>query len=172
MALRLVPARADDVKGKLEILHCGGGLRLHDDPLGRDAVGDQPVVHGLGFGDLLALAHAAGDDGDGLRMLVQILQRPLEPPHQGQRGLILVYRSAQHNEVIPPRVLVGAGVFDDEILHKAEISETDTGQNHHHAPEGDGQIPVQHKQRGDEQQRVAPPGVAPQRKAQKQARGT
>ena len=33
-------------------------------------VGREPVVHGLRLGDMLALAHAAGDDGDCIGMLV------------------------------------------------------------------------------------------------------
>ena len=94
------------------------------------------------------------------------MERPLQPPHQRQGGLILVDRSAQHDKIIPTGILVGAGVFDDEVFHKAEIGKPDAHQHDHRPPQGDGQDPVQHQKRRDQEQHIAPPGVAPHSKAQ------
>ena len=63
IAIGAVSALFDDGKGIGEVLLRGGRARLHQDPFPGNAVCHKPVAHGLGLGDVLALALAAGKGG-------------------------------------------------------------------------------------------------------------
>ena len=168
--VRLHAQRADDVKGKFQVLRRGGGLVLHNDPALVYAVGGEPVKHALGFGHVLALALTAADDGNALRVLLHVVQHPPQPVYKGEGGVIPVDGSAQHHQVGPLRVLVRAGVFDDGNLHNAKIRKADTHQHHHDPPQKDGQKLVHQDQRRNKGQGIRDVSIAPQGKAEHQGR--
>ena len=99
-------------------------------------------------------------------MAVEIVHCALHPAHKRQRGLVAVDRGAQHDQIVAAVVGVGAGIADDKAFDKAEVNKPHTGKDNDELPQHGGQEAVQHDERRDEQQRIAPPGIAPRRKAQ------
>ena len=169
VAVRVVASLPDDLKRVAQVLFGGGCLRLHEDALLRQPVLHEPVMHGLSLRDVLAFAHAAGDDGDGIGILVQIIQGSFETPHQCKRGTFAVDGGAEHNEIRPLRLRIGAGIFDDRDLNNAEIDDAEAGQAEHDPPEKQGKKPLGEDQRDQEEAEIAPVDVAAQRKAEETA---
>ena len=144
VSVRVIPVAADQRKRIGQVFLRRGCCRLRQDAPFRNPVLNQPVVHGLvhglRFGDGLALAHTARDDGRALRVFQQIVPRALQPSHQCQGRLIAVNRRAQHDQIRPLRIGVGAGVADDGDLNEAEIQEAETGQPQNDPPDRRRQI--------------------------------
>ena len=61
----------------------------------------KPVVHARSLAHGLIGTLTTGQHGRGIRMRVQILQRRLEPPEQGIRGVsALIHPRAKNNDVL------------------------------------------------------------------------
>ena len=70
--------------GKPEVFLRGGGFAFPDDPFRLDAVAGEPFIHTLRLRQILTGSLAAGDNGNRIRMFLQILQRGIQPVCQGE----------------------------------------------------------------------------------------
>ena len=126
-------------------------------------------MHGTGFRDVLPLAHTAGDDGDRVRIPVQVIQGPFQPAHQREGGALAVNGGAEHDEIRTLRIGIGSCIFDDRDLDDAEVNDSETGQAEHDAPEQQREKTVGENQRNQEKAEIAPVDIAAQRKAEETA---
>ena len=169
IAVRFVSAIPDNFKGITQVLLRGSRSRLHENPFLRQPVLYKPVMHGPGLRDLFAFAHAAGNNGNGIRISVQIIQGTLQPPYQREGGAFTVDGGTEYDKIGTFRLRIGTGIPDDRNLNDAEIHNPETGQTEHDAPEQYRQETVGENERDQEKAEITPVDIAAKREAEEES---
>lgn len=105
----------------LQVFHSGGCPVLHGDSRGIDACGGEIIVHALGFGEVMFIALAAGDDADGVGVGVQVLNSGIQSLLQHGGGFGAVDSGAQDDEDL------AAGLAS--AVHGSDDGDSADGQN-------------------------------------------
>ena len=104
-----------DRVAEIKILLCAGGLVLAVNARFVHAVGDEPVRHAVGFGNVLPRSLTARADDGKIRLVGDKVERRAQSRREHQRRLGAVHTRAENNDALRVfRLRVGVCIADDE----------------------------------------------------------
>ena len=84
------------------------------------------VSHALGFGERFIRSFSAGNDADGIRILIQIFDGFVETVAKYKARAGLTHLGAEHHHIIKIRFALRMHFTDDATFHRAEHDQTNT----------------------------------------------
>ena len=83
------------------------------------------ISHALGFGERLVRSFSAGNDADGIRILIQILNSLVETVTKHKAWPGLAHLSSKHHHIIEIWFTLRMHFADNATFHRAECDQTD-----------------------------------------------
>ena len=109
----------------MEVFPGGGGLVLDPDPIRGNAQLHQLLPHGGGLGHRLVVALAAGNHGDHVRVLGQVVIGPVDPIPQGGGGAGDANLGSQHHQIFDGFVGRAEACLDNNALGDGNDGDAD-----------------------------------------------